>query len=196
MAGDPADDGAVDHARPVSANGTALRKRKIRELVGVLAEDAKLLLQQEVELAKAELAERAETLRTDLGQDVSQAKEELSANAARMAAGAAAFAVAAMFGLVALGLLAAMLTRLLDHAMSFGAALTIAFAIYVLVALVAALVGRSRMKAATPLVMPWTAQSIQADVKHAVSGNPVEQTVETVKEDVEWLKHPTRSEAK
>ena len=179
----------------MSTNGR-LKHRKIGELIGTLADDAKLLLRQEVELAKAELAQRADVLRNDLAADVSRAKEELSESGSRLAAGAAAFAVAGALALVALGVLAAMLTRALDHAMSLGAALTVTFAIYLLAAAVAALVGRSRMKAATPLVTPWTTKSIQADAKRAVQGNPVEQTVETVKEDVEWLKHPTRSEAR
>jgi len=179
----------------VSANGT-LKRRKVGELIGVLADDAKLLLRQEVDLAKAELAQRADVLRNDLAADVTRAKEELSESGSRLAKGAVAFAVAGVLGVVALGVLAAMLTRGLDHAMSLGAALTLTFVIFVLAAAVAALVGRSRMKAATPLVTPWTAQSIQADAKRAVRGNPVEQTVETVKEDVEWLKHPTRSEAR
>jgi len=179
----------------VRGNGNgALKERKIGELIGVLADDAKLLLRQEVELAKAELVQRADILRNDLSADVSRAKEELSESGSRLAAGAAAFAVAGIFALVALGVLAAMLTRALDHAMTLGAALTVTFVIFALVAAVAALIGRSRMKAATPLLMPWTAQSIQADAKRAVRGNPVEQTVETVKEDVEWLKHPKRSE--
>jgi hypothetical protein len=178
----------------VVTNGAALRKRKVGELVHVLADDAKTLVRQEVELAKAELTERVEVLRTDLARDVADAKDELVRNSGRAAVGAGLLAGSALFGLVTLGLVAAMLTRLFDHAMPLGAALTLAFVGFAVIAAALAMAGRSRLKAAMPLVRPWTASQIRADAREAVGGNPVEQTVETIKEDVEWLKHPTRSE--
>ena len=180
----------------MSANGTALRKRKIGELVHVLADDAKTLLRKEVELAKAELNERVEVLRTDLARDVSDAREQLAESGSKAAAGAGLLAGAAVVSIVVLGLAAAMLTRLFDHAMTLGAALTLTFVVFALAAAVLALAGRNRLKRATPLVLPRTASQIRADARRAVGGNPVEQTVETVKEDVEWLKHPTRSETR
>jgi hypothetical protein len=178
----------------VSRNGTAdLRRRKIGDLLGLLSEEAKTLVRQEVELAKAELNERVEVLRTDLARDIGDAKEQLSTNSSRLAAGAGLLAGAGVFALVTLGVAAAGLVRVLDHAMSLGAALAVTLLVFLLITAVLALIGRNRLRRATPLVQPWTANQIRADAQRAIGGNPVPETVETVKEDVEWLKHPTRS---
>jgi hypothetical protein len=67
-----------------------------------------------------------------------------------------------------------------------------------------ALAMRTRLRAATPLVSARTRDAFKNDVRRIASTGrlrevvpPVpEQTVETLKEDIEWAKHPTRSAAR
>ena len=78
----------------------------------------------------------------------------------------------AVFGLLALGALTAGLIALLDKAMATWVAALIVTALWAIVALVLVKAGQSALKRATP---------------------PVPQTVETVKEDIQWAKNPDRS---
>src|SRR5215210_3067500 len=79
---------------------------------------------------------------------------------------------AAVFGLLALGALTAALIALLDKAMATWVAALIVMALWAIVALALAQAGRKSLKRATP---------------------PAPQTVETVKEDIQWAKNPTGS---
>jgi hypothetical protein len=79
---------------------------------------------------------------------------------------------AAVAGLLALGALTAALIALLDKAMATWVAALIVMALWAVVALVLAKSGQKALKSATP---------------------PAPQTVETVKEDIEWAKNPTES---
>ena len=177
----------------MSTNGSELKKRKMGQLVRDLADDAKTLLRKEVELAKAELQEKVDLLRNDLARDVAAAREQIGESGGLLARGAAFLVAAGLFAIATLGLAAAGLVRILDHGLSLGAALGLTLAIFAAVTALLALLGRRKLTEATPLVLPWTVASIRADAQRVVRENPVEQTVETVKEDVEWLKHPTRS---
>ena len=79
---------------------------------------------------------------------------------------------AALAGLLALGALTAALIALLATAMATWIAALIVMALWAVLALVLAKAGQTALKSATP---------------------PVPQTVETVKEDIEWAKNPTGS---
>jgi uncharacterized membrane protein YqjE len=86
--------------------------------------------------------------------------------------GAGLLAGAAVFGLLALGALTAALIALLDKAMATWVAALIVMALWAIVALVLAKAGQKSLQQATP---------------------PAPQTVETVKEDIQWAKNPTGS---
>jgi putative superfamily III holin-X len=198
----------------VSINGAELKDRRIRELVNILADDTKVLVRQEVALAKAELRERVELVKRELewrreliqdelARDAEAAKEELIESTSHAAGGIAMFAAAGAVGLAVLGLLAALIVRLLEYAMPLAAAIGVTLLIFSAVTAGLALFGRRRLQDATPFVRPRTVEAIRGDLARTASAgrltelaSPPKHTIETVKEDVEWLKHPTRSETR
>jgi MFS family permease len=129
-----------------STNGHDLRDRPLGDLVKQLAEQTSTLVRQEVDLAKAEVAQK--------GQQAGK--------------GAGLIGAAAVIGLLAAGALTAFLIMLLDGALANWLAALVVAVVFGAIAAVLALQGRNRIRAATPAVP--------------------EQTVETVKEDVEWAK--------
>jgi uncharacterized membrane protein YqjE len=120
-------------------------------LLKELAQDTSTLVKQEIALARAELGEKA----------------KIAGKGAGMLAGAA------VFGLLTLIALTALLIIVLDAGLELWLAALIVTLLWAVVAAVLALAGRSQLKKATPPTP--------------------EQTIETVKEDVQWAKHPTRS---
>jgi MFS family permease len=122
------------------------RDQSMGELVKQLADQTSTLVRQEMELAKAELREKG-----------------------RLAGmGAGAFGGAGLLGLFALGALTAAAILALATAVDGWLAALIVAAVYGAVAGVLALVGRTKVQAATPPIP--------------------EQTTESVKEDVEWTR--------
>jgi uncharacterized membrane protein YqjE len=134
----------------MNGESNELRSHSTGELVKQLSEQTTTLVRKEIELAKAELSEKGKVA----GQ------------------GAGMFGGAAVVGLLALGVLTAMILALLDKAMDFWVAALIVTVLYGAIAAVLAMSGRDRVKQATP---------------------PAEQTVETVKEDVQWAKSQAKS---
>jgi len=136
-----------------TANGESneLRQHSTGELVKQLSEQTTTLMRKEIELAKAELS----------------AKGKVAGEGAGM------FGGAAVVGLLALGVLTAMIVALLDKAMDFWVAALIVAVVYGAIAAVLALAGRDRVKKGMPPAP--------------------EQTVETVKEDVQWAKSQAKS---
>ena len=127
------------------------RDRPVGELMKELANETTTLVRQELELAKAEMAQKAK----------------------RAGLGAGMLGGAGVAALLALGALTACLILALDGALpNWLAALVIAL-VWAAVAGVLALVGRQRVKEAGP--------------------PKPEQTVETVKADVEVVKERARS---
>jgi uncharacterized membrane protein YqjE len=124
--------------------------RSTGELVKDLSSQVSLLARQEIELAKAEMAEKGRRAGLGLG----------------------LVAAAGVSALLALGTLTACVVLALDGAMpAWLAALIVALA-WSVVAAVLASVGKQKMEQA---------------------GTPVpEQTVESVKEDIKWLRDQTR----
>jgi uncharacterized membrane protein YqjE len=121
------------------------------ELLKQFSEDATTLIRKEVELAKAELAEKGR----------------------KAGKGAGMFGGAGLFGLGAFGALTAFLILVLAEAMDAWVAALIVTAVYGAIAGVLALQGKQRVEDAGPL--------------------QPEQTVETVKEDVQWAKRQAAS---
>jgi uncharacterized membrane protein YqjE len=132
-------------------NDTDLRERPIGELLKQLSQETTTLVRQELELAKAEMAEKGK----------------------QAGKGAGMFGGAGLIGFLALAALTAALILGLDEAMKDWLAALIVGLVYAAVAGVLALRGRREVQQATPPVP--------------------EQTVETVKEDVQWAKTRTQS---
>jgi uncharacterized membrane protein YqjE len=120
------------------------------------------------ELVK-DLSEQTSTL---VRKELELARAELQQQGKDAGRGAGLFGGAAVAGLLALGALSAALIALLDKAMAIWVAALIVMALWAIVALVLAQAGRTSMQRATP---------------------PAPQTVETVKEDIQWAKNPTGS---
>jgi uncharacterized membrane protein YqjE len=104
--------------------------------------------------------------------EIELARAELQEKGKVAGKGAGMLAGAAVFGLLAMGALTAALIALLDKAMATWVAALIVMALWAVVALVLAKAGQKALKSATP---------------------PAPQTVETVKEDIQWAKNPTGS---
>jgi uncharacterized membrane protein YqjE len=107
-------------------------------------------------------------------QELELAKAELQQKGKQAGAGAGMFGGAGAIGLAALGALTACLILALDTVMPAWLAALIVAVVYGIIAFVLVKQGQARLKRATPPVP--------------------EQTIETVKEDVEWAKTQMRSD--
>ena len=107
-------------------------------------------------------------------QELELAKAELSEKGKQAGQGAGMFGGAGAIGLAALGALTACFILALDIIMPAWLAALLVAVVYGIVAFVLVKQGQARMKRATPPVP--------------------EQTIETVKEDVEWAKTQMRSD--
>lgn len=132
-----------------------LRDRPIGDLLKQLSQETTTLVRQEMDLAKAEMAQKGK----------------------QAGVGAGFIGGGALFGLGTFGALTAcfiaLLTTAVDHV--WLASLIVAV-VYGAIAGVLALRGRDKIQEAAPPTP--------------------QQTVETLKEDVEWAKNPTRSAAR
>ena len=128
-----------------------LRERPISELLKQLAQETSTLVRQELELAKAEMREKA----------------------GKAGPGFGMWGAAGVTALLALGSLTAFLILALDGAMPNWLAALIVTLVWAAVAGFLYARGKQRVEEA---------------------GSPVpEETIESVKEDVQWAKHPTTS---
>ena len=128
-----------------------LRERPVAELLKQLANETTTLVRQELDLARAEMREKA----------------------GKAGAGAGMWGAAGAAALLALGSLTTFLILALDGVMPNWLAALIVGIAYAAIAGLLYLRGKQRVEEA---------------------GSPVpEQTVETLKEDVQWAKHPTTS---
>jgi len=133
-------------------NGEApARERPMGELVKELSQQTSELVRREVDLAKAELAEKGK----------------------KAGVGAGMFGAAGLIGVGAFFALTAALILLIAEAVDGWVAALIVAVIYGAIAAVVALQGKNRVQEATPPAP--------------------EQTLESVKEDVEWAKTQAKS---
>jgi uncharacterized membrane protein YqjE len=130
------------------------RDHSIGELVKELATETSTLVRQELDLAKAEMADRGK----------------------RAGKGAGMLGAGAVVGLLALGALTACVIAALDKAMATWLAALIVTVVYLAIAGVLFMTGRKQIREAAPPVP--------------------EQTIDSVKEDVQWAKTRTRSATK
>ena len=107
--------------------------------------------------------------------EVELARAEITQNAKQAGVGAGMFGGAGIAGLLALGSLTACLIALLSTAMEVWIAALIVTVLWSVIAGVLALIGRNKVQEATP---------------------PVEQTVDSIKEDVQWAKTQRPSAAR
>jgi len=134
--------------------GDDLRDRSMGELLKQLSQETSTLVKQELDLAKAEMAEKGKQAGKGVG----------------------LFSGAGLFGLGAFLALTTAIIAALSLVMDVWLAALIVAVVYGVVAAVLAKSGQSQIKEATPAAP--------------------EQTVETLKEDVEWAKTQTRSGAR
>ena len=106
-------------------------------------------------------------------QELDLAKAELSEKGKKAGMGAGMFGAAGVTGLLSLGALTACLVLALNHAVADWLAALIVAVVWAAVAGVLAMRGRDKVQEATPPIP--------------------EQTVETVKEDVQWAKNQRQS---
>ena len=106
-------------------------------------------------------------------QEIDLLKAELAAKAKPAGIGAGMFGGAGLFGIGAFLALTAFFIALLDGAVPIWAAALIVAAVYAAIAGVLVLTGRQKVREATPVVP--------------------EETIDSVKEDVQWAKTRTRS---
>jgi lipopolysaccharide export LptBFGC system permease protein LptF len=118
--------------------------RSLAELTKQLADQASMLAQKEVELAKAELALKGR----------------------RLGVGAGAFGGASLFGLYALGALTATAILALAIVLDAWLAALIIAAIYGAIAGTLALIGRRKVREGTPPIPEQAIETSKADVEH------------------------------
>jgi hypothetical protein len=117
--------------------------RSIAELLQQLTEQTTRLAQKEIELARA----------------------EMTAKGKRLGMGAGAFSAAGLLAMLGLGALTAAAILGLATAVEAWLAALIVAVIYLLVAGVLSLLGRSKVKAATPPLPEQTTESVKEDLE-------------------------------
>jgi hypothetical protein len=120
-----------------------VKERSVSELTQQLTEQTTRLAQKEIELAKAEMAVKAK----------------------RLGIGAGAFSAAGLIALFALGAATAAAILGLTAALEGWLAALIVAVVYLTLAGVLALVGRSKVRAATPPIPEQTADSVKEDAQ-------------------------------
>lgn len=124
-----------------------LRDRPIGELLKQLSQETTTLVRQELDLAKAEMAQKGK----------------------QAAVGAGMFGGAGVTGLLGLAALTAAAIAALDAAMPLWLAALIVGLVWLVVAGVLALQGKRKVQAATPPVPQQTQESVKEDVEWAKS---------------------------
>ena len=145
-----------------------LRSESTTDLVRQLADETKTLVKQELELARAEAGRVGDGVLTLARQELQLAKAEMSEKGRKAGAGAGLIGVAGGLALLAGGALTAFVILALDGVMPNWLAALLVGAAYAVAAAVLFFVGKRRVEEAGPLVP--------------------EQTVNSVKEDVQWAK--------
>ena len=159
------------------ASGQAeLRDQSIPALVKQLADETTTLVRQELELARAEATRAGETVVSLAKQELQLAKAEMAEKGRKAGPGIGMLGAAAGIALLAAGALTAFLILALDEAMSTWLAALVVALVYCVIAGGLYVIGKERVQEAGPLVP--------------------EQTIKTVKEDIEWAKTQLGSDSK
>ena len=129
----------------VDGNHNDLRERPIGELLKQLSQETTTLVKQELDLAKAEVAEKGQ----------------------KAGKGAGMFGGAGILGFLALGALTAAFIMLLDGAVPNWAAALIVGVVWLAIAGVLAMTGKNKVQEATPPVPEQATDSVKEDVQWA-----------------------------
>ena len=129
----------------VRTNDNDLRERPIGELLKQLSQETTTLVRQELDLAKAEVAQK--------GQQAGK--------------GAGMFGGAGILGFLALAALTAALIMAIDKGTANWVAALIVAAVYAAIAGVLALQGRNKVREAAPPVPEQAAESVKEDLQWA-----------------------------
>jgi hypothetical protein len=160
---------AAPTGRPVGTNDQEpLRDQSLADLLKQLSEETKTLVKQELELARSEATRAGEAVVTLARQELQLAKAEMTEKGRQAVPGFGMVGAAGLVALLAAGALTAFFILALDGALPNWLAALIVALVYGAVAAGLYYAGKERVREAGPLVP--------------------EQTIETVKEDVEWAK--------
>ena len=159
-----------------SSRQADLREQSVGELVKQLAEETTMLVRKELELARAEATRAGQTVVTLARQELQLAKAEMAEKGRRAGPGIGMMGAAGAVALLAAGALTASLILALEGIMPNWLAALLVALVYAALAGGLYYAGKERVQEAGPLVP--------------------EQTVETIKEDVEWAKTQIGSESK
>ena len=129
----------------VDTNNNDLRERPIGELLKQLSQETTTLVRQELDLAKAEVAQKGQ----------------------KAGKGAGMFGGAGIIGFLALAALTAALIMAIDKATANWVAALIVAAVYAAIAGILALQGRNKIQEAGPPVPEQAAESVKEDVQWA-----------------------------
>jgi hypothetical protein len=141
-----------------------------------LADETRTLVKQELELARSEASRMGEAVTTLAKQELQLAKAEMAEKGRKAGPGIGMVGAAGAVGLLAAGTLTAFLILALDGVIPNWLAALIVGLVYAAIAAGLYFSGKGRVQEAGPLVP--------------------EQTIETVKEDVEWAKTQLASDRK
>ena len=153
-----------------------LREQSIGELVKQLADETTTLVRKELELARAEATRAGQTVVTLARQELQLAKAEMAEKGRKAGPGVGMVGAAGAVALLSAGALTAFLILVLDGIMPNWLAALLVGLVYAAIAGGLYYAGKARVQEAGPLVP--------------------EQTVETIKEDVEWAKTQIGSESR
>ena len=167
----------VPPGNSVDARGQAeLQDQSVAQLVKQLADDTTQLVRQELDLARSEATRAGQAVVTLARQELQLARAEMAEKGRQAGPGIGMVGGAGAVALLAAGALTAFLILVLDGVMpNWLAALVVALA-YGVIAATLYYAGKKRVQEAGSLVP--------------------EQTIETIKEDVEWAKTQIGSENK
>jgi len=166
--------GAVASQGNSTQDQAALRDQSLPELVKQLAEETTTLVRKELELARSEATRAGETVVALAKQELQLARAEMAEKGRKAVPGIGMVGAAGAVGLLAAGALTACLILALDGIMANWLAALLVGLAYAALAAGLYFAGKARVQEAGPLVP--------------------EQTVETIKEDVEWAKTQIGSE--
>jgi len=165
-------------ATPTSDQGTQdeVREKGIGEPISQLADETRTLVRQELDLARSEATRAGQTVVTLAKQELQLARAEMVEKGRKAGPGFGMLGAAGAVALLAAGALTACLILALDGVMPNWLAALIVGLVYAAIAAGLYFMGKERVADAGPLVP--------------------EQTIESVKEDVEWAKTQIGSDSK
>jgi uncharacterized membrane protein YqjE len=134
---------APPNSSPTQTDGASSEQRSISDLLQQLSEQTTRLAQREIELAKAEMAQKGKRLGMGIG----------------------AFSAAGVLALLALGALTATAILALATAMDDWLSALVVTVVYLLIAGALSLFGRAQVEEGTPPVPEQAAESVKEDLE-------------------------------